>query len=237
MSFLGFDVVSTLAEETRRPERTVGNATVAALLIVGLLFIVQTYLAALAHPDYGTLNPELAFFEIGREAGGPLLYSLLLVVGSVTAGLSVVPAQMAVARMLYAVGRDGLLLGSRFLSRVHPEYKTPLNATVLVGVVTLFVTGLFSTEAVVRLINFGALTAFMALNLSVFVYFFVRKSQRGLKGFINHLLFPLSGLAVIAYVWSGFDLTMFIFGLGWLAAGALVTVFRKGFARKPTGRR
>jgi amino acid transporter len=52
LSFLGFDGISTLAEETHRPERTVGNATVAALIILGLIFVTQTYLAALIHPDY-----------------------------------------------------------------------------------------------------------------------------------------------------------------------------------------
>src|SRR5215213_10401797 len=110
LSFLGFDGISTLAEETERPERTVGNATVAALLILGAIFVTQTYLAALILPDFKGLDPELAFFEIGRVAGGPFLYYLLLVVNVIAVGIAnALAAQLAISRILYSVSRDGML--------------------------------------------------------------------------------------------------------------------------------
>ena len=235
LSFLGFDGISTLAEETERPERTVGNATVAALLILGTIFIVQTYLAALVQPGFKNLDPELAFFEIGRAAGGPFLYYFLLVVNVIAVGIAnALAAQLAISRILYSVSRDGMLPASRFLSRVHPRYRTPLNATVFVGVVTLAVAVVFGLETITKFVNFGALTAFMALNLSVFVYFFIRRGQRGLRGLIFYLLFPLLGFAIIFYVWFNFDAGTFLFGFLWLAAGLIVgAVKTKGFRERP----
>ncbi|MGH8279211.1 MAG: APC family permease [Gammaproteobacteria bacterium] len=84
LSFLGFDAISTLSEEVKNPRKTVGNATVLALLLLGLIFIAQTYIAALAHPDYHSLDAQLGFFEIGREVGGAWLYTLLLVVNVIS---------------------------------------------------------------------------------------------------------------------------------------------------------
>jgi amino acid transporter len=236
LSFLGFDGISTLAEETHRPERTVGNATVAALIILGLIFVTQTYLATLIHPNYKTLDPELAFFQIARDAGGAFLYYLLLVVNVIAVGIAnALAAQVAISRILYSVSRDDMLPASRFLSRIHPRYRTPFNATLFVGVVTLAVALIFAVDTITKFVNFGALTAFMALNISVFIYFFIRRGRRGsLPDFLKYLLFPLLGFAIIAYVWSGFDRNTFIFGFSWLAAGIIIGAIKtKGFREKP----
>jgi amino acid transporter len=236
LSFLGFDGISTLAEETHRPERTVGNATVAALIILGLIFVTQTYLATLINPNYKTLDPELAFFQIARDAGGAFLYYLLLVVNVIAVGIAnALAAQVAISRILYSVSRDDMLPASRFLSRIHPRYRTPFNATLFVGVVTLAVALIFAVDTITKFVNFGALTAFMALNISVFIYFFIRRGRRGsLPDFLKYLLFPLLGFAIIAYVWSGFDRNTFIFGFSWLAAGIIIGAIKtKGFREKP----
>jgi amino acid transporter len=236
LSFLGFDGISTLAEETHRPERTVGNATVAALIILGLIFVTQTYVAALVHPNYKSLDPELAFFQIGRDAGGAFLYYLLLVVNVIAVGIAnALAAQVAISRILYSVSRDDMLPASGFLSRIHPRYRTPFNATLFVGAVTLAVALIFEVDTITKFVNFGALTAFMALNISVFVYFFIRRRRRGsLSDFFKYLLFPLLGFAIIAYVWSGFDRNTFIFGFSWLAVGIIIAAIKtKGFREKP----
>ena len=236
LSFLGFDGISTLAEETDRPERTVGNATVAALIILGLIFVTQTYVAALVHPNFKGLDPELAFFQIARDAGGAFLYYLLLVVNVIAVGIAnALAAQVAISRILYSVSRDDMLPASGFLSRIHPRYRTPFNATLFVGVVTLAVALIFEVDTITKFVNFGALTAFMTLNISVFVYFFIRRGRReNILDFLKYLLFPLLGFAIIAYVWSGFDRNTFIFGFSWLAVGIIIAAIKtKGFREKP----
>ena len=233
LSFLGFDGISTLAEETERPERNVGNATVAALIILGLIFVTQTYLAALVQPNFRGLDPDLAFFEIGRQAGGAFLYYFLLVVNVIAVGIAnALAAQTAIARIVYSVSRDDMLPASGFLSRIHPRYRTPFNATLVIGAVTLLVALIFEVPTITKFVNFGALTAFMALNFSVFWYFFIRRGRRGGTDLVKYLIFPLLGFAIIAYVWSGFDAGTLTFGFLWLAVGVIIGAVKTSFYRQ-----
>ncbi len=225
LSFLGFDAISTLAEEARDPRRTVGNATVLALLLLGLIFIAQTYVAALAHPDYHSLDAKLGFFEIGREVGGAWLYLLLLIVNVISTGIAnALSAQLAIARILYSMGRDRALPGSEFLSRVHPRLKTPVNATLLVAVLSIGLALLIPEEVILKLVNFGALTAFMLLNVTVFVFFYLK--QKRYRQVFSCLLFPALGLIIVAFVWSGFDRTTFLFGGAWLLVGSALGAYK-----------
>ena len=225
LSFLGFDAISTLSEEVVDPRKTVGNATVLSLLLLGLIFIAQTYLAALVHPDYASLDPELGFFQIGRELGGPWLYTSLLVVNIIAAGIaSALAAQLAIARILYSMGRDRVLPAGGFLSRVHPRLKTPVDAILLVAVLSIALALLVPEEVILKLVNFGALTAFMLLNATVFVYFCVKQKQY--RNVFSYLVFPGLGLCIIAFVWSGFDRTTFLFGGSWILAGVVLGAFK-----------
>ena len=235
LSFLGFDAISTLAEETERPERNVGNATVASLVILGLIFMVQTYAAGLVHPHYQNLDPALAFFQIGRDAGGPFLYYFLLFINVIASGIAdALVAQLAVSRILYSISRDELLPFSGFMARIHPTYRTPANATVLVGVISIAIALLVPLETITKFVNFGALTAFMLLNLTVFVYFFLKRGRRGLKGIFTYLVLPVLGFLIIGYVWHGFDTLTFAFGFGWMAVGIILgAVKSKGYKEVP----
>lgn len=224
LSFLGFDAISTLSEEARNPRRDVGNATVIVLVLMGAIFMFETYMAALVHPDYRTLDAPVAFFDISRQVGGQALYALLIVVNVVAVGLAnSLASQSAIARILYAMGRDRILPASRFLAHLHPRFKTPVNTIVLVAVLSVVLALLLSEEALIKLVNFGALSAFMLLNLTVFVHFYLKRRHR--SGVFRHLLLPLAGLAIVAFVWSGFDRTTFLFGGAWLVLGLLVGLF------------
>jgi len=127
-----------------------------------------------------------------------------------------------------------MLPASGFLSRVHERYRTPFNATVFVGVVTLAVALVFELDTITKFVNFGALTAFMALNLSVIAYFFIGRGQRSGRDLIFYLLFPLLGFLIIFYVWFNFDVGTFLFGVLWLAVGIVIAAVKtKGFREKP----
>lgn len=235
LSFLGFDAISTLAEETKNPTKTVGRATVAALIVLGLIFMLETYMAALIHPQYKGLDPDMGFFDIAKEAGGPFLYYMLIIVNVIASGIAnALAAQSAISRILYSMSRDKLLPGSKVFGKIHAKYQTPFNATLFVGAVSLIVANFLSVSTIISFVNFGALTSFMVLNVAVFVYFFIKKKRRGIKGFLNYVLLPLIGFAVIAYVWSGFDKMTFIVGFSWLAIGIIVgAVKSKGYKVAP----
>jgi len=225
LSFLGFDAISTLAEETNNPRKTVGNATVLALLVLGMIFIAQTYVAALAHPDYESLNADLGFFDIGREVGGPWLYLLLIIISVIATGIAnALPAQLAISRILYSMGRDRALPGSTFLAHIHPRLKTPVNATLLVAALSIVLALVIPEEVILKLVNFGALTAFLLLNLTVFIYFYIK--QKEYRAIFSYLVFPALGLLIVGFVWSGFDRTTFLFGGAWLLVGIVLGAFK-----------
>ncbi|MFD0050912.1 APC family permease [Actinomycetes bacterium NPDC127524] len=235
LSFLGFDGISTLSEETKNPTRTVGKATVAALIILGLIFMAETYMAALIHPAYKNLDPDMGFFDIAREAGGSFLYYMLVIVNVLASGIAnALAAQSAISRILYSMSRDKLLPGSSFLGKIHPKYKTPFNATLFVGALSVIAANFLSIETIIKFVNFGALTSFMLLNITVFVYFYIKKKFRSFKESIKYLVLPLVGFAIIAYVWSGFDKMTFLAGFSWLLIGIIVgAVKSKGYKVVP----
>ncbi len=231
LSFLGFDGISTLSEEAKRPTKDIGNATILALIILGIIFMLQTYLAALVHPNFHNLDPNLGFFQLARQAGGRFLYDFILIANILAAGIAnTLVAQSAVSRILYSMGRDRLIPFSAFLSKIDSRTKTPVNSTLLVAVISVILALTVSADDLIRFINFGALTSFMLLNITVFVYFYIR--QRQFKRFIRYLLFPLLGFVIIGYVWTGFDRPTFIFGFSWLIIGIVLEAIKTNFYRK-----
>lgn len=235
LSFLGFDGISTLAEETKDPKRDVGRATIAALIFMGLIFMLETYMAALVHPQYANLNQNMGFFDIAKQAGGPVLYYLLIIVNVVAVGIAnALAAQSAISRIVFSMSRDKLLPFSRVFGKTHARFKTPFNATVFVGLISIVVALAVNMNTIIKLVNFGALTSFAVLNISVLVYFFFKQKRRGFANFIQFALFPLLGFVIIAYVWSGFDRGTFIFGFIWMALGVVIGFVKSnGYKRVP----
>jgi amino acid transporter len=227
LGFLGFDAISTLSEEAIDPERTVGRATLAALLVVGGLFVVQTYIAALIVPDYAAMNAKTAYFDAGASAGGTWLKILMLGVSIMATGIAnAMTSQAATARILFSISRDGLL--PAFLAGVHPRFKTPHRATLTVAALSLLCSLALDVELIIKLVNFGAVTAFILLNFAVFWFFFVRKRRRGARACFAYLLAPLTGIFILAFIWTGFDSVTKTVGLCWALAGLLYSaVYRR----------
>ncbi|APH06903.1 APC family permease [Bacillus weihaiensis] len=226
LSFLGFDAISTLAEETKGGKKVVGRAVIFSLLVVGLLFIIQTWVAALIWPDYTTFeNADVAFYQIAEMAGGPWLKWMTILATALAWGIAdALVAQAAISRILYSMARDKKLPG--ILSKVHPKFKTPYASTILVAIISLIVTTIFAStiNSLASLVNFGALTAFLFLHLSVINYF-IRKQKS--KDFFNHLLMPIIGFVIIGYVWFSLDPTSKQLGFIWMAIGLAYMVYLK----------
>lgn len=234
LSFLGFDAISTLSEETKNPQKTISHATIISLLSLGLIFIIQTYLAALVHPDYSNLDPEMGFFNISKEAGGNFLYYLLIIVSAIGSIANALAAQSAISRILFSMSRDRLLPFSPFFAKTHPRFKVPLNAILFVGSISFLVAITTGLEMIVKFVNFGAVTSFMVLNLTVFVYFFIKLKQRRGKQFLYNFVFPIIGFGCVTFVWFGFDHLTFLFGFGWMAIGIVIGFIKsKGYKEVP----
>ena len=107
LSFLGFDGISTLAEDAKDPQKNVGRATILVCFIAGGLFIFQTYLGQLIWPDYTTFSPvETAFSDIGGLIGGPALAYLIALLVVAQAWASGITSQASASRLMYGMAAN-----------------------------------------------------------------------------------------------------------------------------------
>ncbi|VVQ05355.1 Putrescine importer PuuP [Pseudomonas fluorescens] len=231
-SFLGFDAVSTLTEETRDPHRTIPRAIMLITLIGGLVFVGVSYFVQIAHPSFQFASVDSAAYEIARNIGGDLFVSIFLIgliVGQFASGLS---AQASGSRLLYAMGRDGVLPKS-FFGTLHERFGTPINSILLCAVVALLALKLDVTTST-SFINFGAFLAFSLVNLSVIFHYWIGGENKGLREFVLFLLFPFIGLAADLWLMVSLDHLAVYLGLSWLAIGVVyLAVLTGGFRRQP----
>lgn len=231
-SFLGFDGISTLAEDSHNPGRDIGRATVLVCLLCGAIFILQAYLGQLAWPDFTSYpKTETAFLDVSRLVGGERLFFLVSFVLVVAGLASAVTGQASASRVLLGMGRDGVL-PPRVFAYIHPKYSTPTYGILSMGVVSLLGGFFFSFQLAAEAINFGALLGFMFVNLSVIQHFHVRARQRSLSGWFVNLLMPLGGFLACLYVFVNLSRTAKWIGVAWCALGFLVAAWHtSGFRR------
>jgi amino acid transporter len=143
-------------------------------------------------------------------------------------------AQAATSRLLYAMARDHQL--PHFLAHVHRTRRVPVNATLLVAAVSLAL-GLYMTTregygigTLSTLVNFGALTAFLLLHVSVVVHYLVRRKSRD---YWHHLAVPVIGFVILLYVLINAKLAAQTLGLIWLGVGFLALAVLLFTGREP----
>lgn len=231
-SFLGFDAVSTLTEETHEPRKTIPRAILLITLIGGSIFVAASYFVQLAHPSVEFQNADSAAYEIARNIGGDLFVSFFLIgliVGQFTSGLS---AQASASRLLFAMGRDGVL-PRPFFGRISKRFETPVNSIVLCGVVALLALHMDVTTST-SFINFGAFLAFSLVNLSVIFHYYLNAQRRGLRELVLFLVFPLIGLFADLWLMVSLDHLAIWLGVSWLAIGLIyLAVITGGFRQQP----
>lgn len=221
LSFLGFDGISTLAEESVNPKRDVGRATIVALMICGFLFILQTYLACCVLPDWKTTDPVTGFFDAATVAVGPWFNLFMVIITLLSAGIAnTMVAQSSAARLLCIMGRDNVI--PRFFGKIHPKFKTPYASIYSLALFSLVISLLVPVNTLIRLVNFGAISSFAMLNVAVVYYFFIKKKDHSASGFFNHLILPLIGLIILIYIFTGFDKICYIIGISWLIIGIII---------------
>lgn len=232
LSFLGFDAVSTLSEETRNPTKTIPRAIVLCTVVAGLIYILLAWLGNSAFPDYASFSsPDTASAELMQAIGGSFLSAFFIaayVSGCVASALA---SQVSVSRILFSMGRDGALPRGVF-ARLHPRFKTPWLAALIVGVVSL--SALFiSLETASSMVSFGALIAFTFVNLSVIKHYAVdKRAADSPRRIIAYVVVPVIGVSLCLWLWTSLSGPTFVVGLSWVAVGVLILLWlTRGFRR------
>ena len=212
LTYIGFDGVTTLAEEVRDPRRTVPLATVLVCFLTGLFSAVEVYLAQRVSPDYRAfVHPETAFMDVTRTVGGGWLFQAMgavLVVACVGSGLTGIASA---ARLLFSMGREDML-PRRIFGRLHAN-------VMIIGALSLAGALLVSYEQTAELLNFGAFLAFMGVNLAAIRTFWFRSQRR--RRFAADALAPAAGFLFCFAIWWSLPVPARIAGGVWLALGML----------------
>jgi len=177
-AYIGFDAVSTSAQEARDPQRDMPRGILGSLAICTVLFVLVSGVMVGVVPYKQMLNepaPLVVAIEAaaGRAAGtawAPLMNSLsvLLTVGALAALSSVMVVMMlAQPRIFLAMSKDGLL--PKWAGVVHPKYKTPHISTIVTGVVVAIAAGLTPIATLGQLVSIGTLMAFVIVSVGVIV--------------------------------------------------------------------
>jgi putrescine importer len=227
-SFLGFDAVTTMSEETRDPTRSIPRATVIAAAAGGAIFIAISYLMARVHPSHVFQDVDNAGFEIVRMVAGPLFVTAFMVVLLISNVAAAMCAQAASSRLLFAMGRSRTL-PARFFGYLHPRYRTPSYSIVLMGIVMLGGEGM-NIETATSCVNFGAFSAFLAVNICVLIDHLSQRRQ--LSGGAGKVLVAAAGALASMGLLASLGRIALTVGFAWLAIGltyigVLTSAYRK----------
>jgi basic amino acid/polyamine antiporter, APA family len=166
-AYIGFDAVSTAAQETRNPQRDMPIGILASLVICTVLYvIVSTVLTGMVPYQELDVAAPVAL-ALDRYQGLHWL-GIPVKLGAVCGMTSVMLVMtIAQARIFFAMARDGLLPG--FFGRVHPRFQTPSTGTVITGVAAAVIGGLFPVKILGELVSIGTLAAFVTVCIGVLV--------------------------------------------------------------------
>ena len=219
LSFVGFDAVSTMAEETSNPTQRIPQAIMAVSVIGGLLFMLVSYFAQMVFPDWSTFaDPDSASVDVMRRVGGELLVTAFTATYVAGCFASAMVSQASVSRVLFAMGRDGAL--PRVFGRLVTKKRVPATAIMLVSTLSLIAL-VITLDTVANMISFGALFAFSMVNLAVVKHYLVNEKRRSGRDYLLYGAIPALGFVSTLWLWSSLSSMSFTIGLCWMGAGFL----------------
>lgn len=232
-TFLGFDAVTTLAEDVHNPRRNVMLALVVVCVFTGVFGGLMVYLGQLVWPDYTTFKGiETAFIEVTGRVGGMTLFravAVMLVVANVGAGIA---AQVGAARIMFGMGRDDVI-PRRFFAYLSPKTNSPSRNILLIGILAYFGSLVLGYELTADIMNSGAFLGFMGVNLAVVSQFWFRKSPGRRRNLLEDMVLPVSGFLFCAAIWTGLGTKAMLATIIWFVMGLAVVVRHTSLFRKP----
>ena len=236
LTYIGFDGVTTLAEDVENPKRNVLLAVVLTCLFAGVGSAVEAYLGARVWPDWRSFpNLETAFMDICARAGGLILswsMALVLIVAAFGSGLT---GTLGAARLLFGMGRDGVL-PKKFFGQLTPGTGTPTNNILLIGGLSFLGSVMLNYigsayEHAGELMNFGAFLAFAGVNFACFWQFSVRRQQGAPMNFVRDALLPIVGFVFCGLIWVNLNIIAKTVGGIWFLIGLLYVGYKTNWFR------
>jgi putrescine importer len=228
LTYIGFDGISTLSEEAENPRRNIMLATVLTCLAVGILSASEVYVAQLVWPASEPFpNQDTAYVYAAARTWAPLFTILgaTLLVANFGSGMG---AQIGAARLLYGMGKSNALPKS-FFGKIDAKHHVPRNNVIFIGVIVLVGSFFLTFEKGIELLNYGALIAFMGVNASSFVHYFLKQPEKKL----THFVLPVVGFFVCLGLWWNLSVPAKIVGTIWMGAGIAFGAWKTRWFREP----
>jgi len=234
LTYIGFDEVTTLAEDTVNPKKNVVLATVLICLITGLVSSIELYLFQLAWPDWTTFkNLDTAYLDIMKLVGGGLLFGIFSVIMSISQFGSGLSGQVGAARLLYGMGRDNVLPRKIFGFLSHKS-QNPTYNIMIVGAIAFTGSIFLPLERACDLLNFGAFLGYMGVNLSVVWSYFIDPPKDYKRLVFKDLILPAIGFIFCFVIWLHLPVLSKIIGAVWLLIGIIYSAIKtNGFRNRP----
>src|SRR5450631_1982898 len=236
LTYIGFDGVTTLAEDVENPKRNVLLAVVLTCIFAGVCSGIEAYLGARVWPDWRSFPEETtAFMDICNRVGGKVLFNSMASILIVAAFGSGLTGTLGAARLLFGMGRDNVL-PKKFFGQLKPGTSTPTNNILLigglsfVGAVLLYHIG-NAYEHAAELLNFGAFLAFMGVNFACFWQFSIKARAGYRRQLLVDALLPLIGFLVCSYFWWNLNALAKTVGGIWFAVGILYVGYKTNWFR------
>ncbi len=230
-AYIGFDAVSTAAQEAKNPQRDLPIGILGSLAVCTVLYILMALVMTGIAP-YSELNVPHPVDVAVSKAGPALSWLAMIVDIGAIAGLASVVLVMIMAqpRIFYAMARDGLMPPA--FAKVHPRFKTPYVATIITGVVAAVLAGLFPIDILGHLVSIGTLFAFIIVCAGVLV---LRKSDPDApRSFRTPWVpwIPLLGILSCGYLMWGLGAETWMRLVIWMALGfAIYFLYGKSHSR------
>jgi len=233
-TYIGFDGVTTLAEDAKKPKRNVLLATILVCLFTGIFGGLQTYLAQRVWPNWRTFQHlETAFMDVTRRVGGEWLFQamgLALILANLGAGLT---SQVGAARLLYGMGRENVL-PKGICGYLDPQRSNPTYNIWIVGVLAFAGALTTNYEIATGWLNFGAFVAFMGVNLAALSELYFRRKSVRERNFLGDFLVPALGFLSCLGICLSLPSSAMIVGACWFAAGLVYSAIKtRGFRLQP----
>ncbi len=231
LTYIGFDGVTTLAEDVKNPRRNMLLAPVLVCLFTGLFGCLQIYLAQQVWPDFNTFpNDETAFYDVSERVGGTFLFNAVAVILFIACFGSGMAGQVGAARLLFGMGRDGVL-PKKIFAHLDIRSATPVYNILIMGALTVIGSVLLSYQGAAELLNFGAFLAFMGVNISAFRQFWFLRPHSERRNLLMDAVLPLCGFVICFAIWISLPLPAKIMGGIWFLAGLIYLGWRIKFLK------
>jgi putrescine importer len=233
ITYIGFDGVTTLAEDSINPKRDMVVATVLVAGIIGFLCVVELYFLQSVMPDWRSADPNTSYLDVMGIVGGPILFTTFLIIMSVSQFGSGFSIQVNVARLLYGMGRDNVLPRSLF-GYLSPRRQNPSRNILFVGVLAFLGTCFVPFEQALDLLNFGAFLGFMGVNAACLWSYYLHPPAAHRRHLMWDLLVPGAGFIGCLVFWIGLPQRAKIVGALWLLVGLTYCACKtRGFRDQP----